>query len=181
MFGIFLGHLILLLFGLLLLLLLLLLLVLLILLLVLLLLLLILLVLLILILVLLLVFQHLLSQGQVVTRLVVIRIVTQRLLVSFYGFLIFLHGMKNNAHVVEYLCLAPFILLYAGSIGKFVHRLLCFVLPQEGVSQVKTGNGGLGIRIQCFSVVHLGIHINTVLKSPVTFADVIPFRLLCKG
>ena len=181
LFGIFLGHFVLLLLGLLLLLLVLLLLLLVLLLLLLLLLLLVLLVLVLVLLVLLLVFQHLLGQGQVVARLVVGGVVAQRFLVHLDGLLIFLCGVEDDAHVMEYLRLASLVLLNAGGIGKFVHRFLRLVLPKERVAQVETGDGRLRIGIQSLAVIHLGVHIDAVLEGTVSLADIVALRLLCKG
>ena len=138
-------------------------------------------VLILILLVLLLVFQHFLCQGQVIAGFIVLRIVAQRLLVGFHCLGVVFLRMKYHSHVMINLCQVHLVFLHTGSSCILLHSFLYFILLQKSISQVEHGYCRFWIRLQCFTIVHLRIHIYTVLICPVPFADVVAFSLLCKG
>ncbi len=131
--------------------------------------------------VLLLVFQQLLAEGEVIARLIVFRVVAQRLLIELNGAGIFLGRLPHDTGVVVYLCQLATVCLRLCRNLIFAHGLLRLVLEEHGVPEVIVCGSGLRIGFESLAVADLRIDVGTVAVLLVATAQVVAFRLLRTG
>ena len=98
-----------------------------------------------------------LAERQVVAGLVVLRIVAQRHLVTFYCLSKLLMVLHDDAHVVETLGAAYLVGgLQVGRLGKLLHGERVFLLHHERTAQVVDRLWIVGIAGYRLAILHLG-------------------------
>lgn len=115
-----------------------------------------------LILLLFLLFTHVHGFGQVVTCLVIVRIVAHRFLECLYTLWILLRHVAEHTHIVVYLCQPLFVGLELGSCGILLHGLLPLLLRlryliEECIAEVVQCISRTGVQFECFAVLNLSL------------------------
>ena len=122
-------------------------------------------------LILLLLFLLTLAEFQVVTGLIVLRIVAQRLLVGFYGLAEHLTLLTHHTHVVVGLSPADGIILLLGSSLQLTHCRRILMLAQQCRTQVVVGLWVAHILLHGLTIGHLCIGEVALTKHLVALSD----------